>query len=341
MDGWIRLATTREPHTAAARRALGQDGVFFIVRDATSGEAAGCGEYAVNRVYLDGRAHRLPYFGSLRVLPAWRNRIAPLREAFALARRLQAMRGDLPVILTSIGSGNQRAQRLLTANLPGMPDYHHVGRMVSLAISTSRGRACRSLRSPDRVELPLLSAFLQNRGRQHQFAPVWDMDLLATVLSDGGLSFSDVLISERSGRPEGVIAVWDQRQFKQIVTAGYQPWLARLRPAVNPVLSMLGRPALPRPDTQLSHVYLSHAVLPSRQADAFTLIAGALAIARRKGAQVALLGLAADHPLADPIARRFGAVTYDTDLYLLSWKSDPPPPALDPARVLAPEIAML
>lgn len=341
MDGWIRLAMTREPHIAAAPRALGHDGAFVIVRDAATGEALGGGEYSTSRVFLNGRASVVPYFAALRVVPEWRNRIGPLREGFELARQLQAMRGDAPFLLTSIAAGNDRARRFLTANLPGMPDYHHAGRMVTLAISTRRGGADPRPRAPLQRELPMLASFLMRQGERSQFAPVWDETQLGHVLAMGGLALEDFRILEGTKGIDGAIAVWDQRHVKQVIAAGYAPWLARLRPLFNPALAILRKPLLPRPGTALSQVYLSHAALPIREPDAIALIGVALGLARQKGAEVALLGLAADHPLLAAIVRRFGAMTYETGLYLVSWKSGPPPPAPHSGRMLAPDIAML
>lgn len=341
MDGWIRLAMTREPHIGAAHRALGQDGAFVIARDAASGAALGGGEYSTGRMYLNGHPALLPYFGALRVAPEWRNRIALLREGFELAQRYQAIRGDPPFLLTSIGAGNQRARRLLTANLPGMPDYRQAGRMVTLAMATRRGRFCDEFRTPKPADVPKLAAFLTSRGQSHQFAPVWDEARIRHVLAHGGLTLDDFRLAEGPNGIAGAIAVWDQRAVKQVRVMGYAGWPARLRPALNPILSLLRRPLLPRPGNELSQVYLSHAVLPDDATDACALISAALAVARQKGAQVALLGLAADHPLRAAIAKYFSALTYETELYLVSWKCGPPPPVLDMGRMLAPEIAML
>jgi hypothetical protein len=341
MDGWIRLASTREPDSRAAHRALGHDGEFIIVRDLASGGIVGCGEYTTSRLFLNGEPCVVPYFGALRVAPSWRNRIGPLRDAYDLARQFQAARGDPPFLLSSIGTDNARATRLLSANLPGMPDYHPLGRLVTLAIATSRGRCDARLRVPTANDLAMLAERLMAQGRRTQFMPVWDEAHLRHVIAHGGMSLDDFRVIQGAQGLQGAIAVWDQRRFKQVLAAGYAPWLGRLRPAVNLALGALRRPVLPQPGSTLNQVYLSHAVLPERLAEALALIGGALWLARQKGAGIALLGLAADHPMIEAIVGRFGALRYETGLYLVTWKAGPPPPRLAAGLSLAPDIAML
>ena len=93
--------------------------------------------------------------------------------------------------------------------------------------------------------------------------------------------------------------------------------------------------------TAFSQVTLSHFLSPTRETEAIDLVSEGLTLAREKGAETALLGLSADHPMLRVLRDHFRALTYETNLYLVSWKSGPPPPQLDTSRMLAPEAAVL
>ena len=72
-----------------------------------------------------------------------RYRLAVLRGGFAAVRRLLGNSRDLPFALTSIMNDNAIAQRVLGANLRGMPCYQPIGEYYTFALS-ARGRARRA-----------------------------------------------------------------------------------------------------------------------------------------------------------------------------------------------------
>ena len=341
MDGWVHVSMTREPEMSRVHRALGQSGAFVILREADSGHAICVGEYHVSRLFLNGAPATVPYIGALRVIPEWRNRISILRRGLDMVRRLQAARGEPPFMLTAIAADNARAIRLLEANLFGMPDYHRVGRTVTLVLPLGRGRPAAFVRPATADDLPAIAAALWAAGRRSQFMPVWDVPMLHWLIAEGGLDHADFRLVERSGAIAGILAVWDQRAFRQVLIDGYAPWLSRLRPAYNAVASLRGQPVLPPQGTVLPQVALSHFLAPPDAADALALVSDALAHARAKGAGTALLGLDALHPLLGGLRRHFGALCYETSLYLVSWKQSPPPPPLDGNRMPCPEIAVM
>ena len=262
MDGWVRVSLTREPEMGLAHRALGQSGAFVILRDAATTEAICVGEYHASRLFLNGRPTTMPYIGALRVVPEWRGRLSLLREGLGLVRRLQQARGEPPFMLTSIAAENAPATRLLEANLAGMPNYHPVGRMVTLVLPTSRRRQGSAVRAAGEGDMPAIAAALQAAGRQGQFMPEWDEAALAELQGQGGLQPGDFRLVERAGAIVGSLAAWDQRSFRQVQVHGYAPWLSRMRPVYNLLARARGRPVLPPPGDTLRQVVLSHFLAP-------------------------------------------------------------------------------
>ena len=341
MDGWVKVSMTREPEMSLAHRALGQFGEFLILREVASGKAICIGEYHTSSLFLNGIASTVPYIGALRVVPKWRNRISILRNGLDMVRQLQDVRGDPSFMLTSIAAENTRANRLLTANLAGMPNYHFIGRVVTLVLPVSRGRPSEEARPANKEDLPVISAALCEAGKQTQFMPVWDQKNLLQLTANSDLDLKDFRVMENDGKMTGALAVWDQRGFRQVLVNGYSPWVSRLRPVYNAFARIRRGPSLPRMGTALSQVTLSHFLSPTRETEAIDLVSEGLTLAREKGAETALLGLSADHPMLRVLRDHFRALTFETNLYLVSWKSGPPPPQLDTSRMLAPEAAVL
>ena len=171
--------------------------------------------------------------------------------------------------------------------------------------------------------------------------PVWDQQQLCQAMADGGLNLTDFRVMESDGKMTGALAVWDQRAFRQVLVKGYSPWVSRLRPVYNTVARIGRRPSLPKMGTALPQVTISHFLSPSKESEAIELVSEGLTLAREKGAETALLGLSSDHPMLGVLRDHFRALTYETNLYLVSWKSGPPPPQLDTGQMLAPEAAVL
>jgi hypothetical protein len=137
-------------------------------------------------------------------------------------------------------------------------------------------------------------------------------------------------------------ACWDQRAFRQTVVRGYSSRIQRWRQVINVTARLTGIPHLPEVGTELSFAFLSHFAVdgddPERAAE---LLDAALANARAAGLQCLMLGLAAQHPLASMITRRFRHRRYLSQLYLAHWSDgDDFVRALD-HRIPQPEVAVL
>ncbi|MDR3228160.1 MAG: hypothetical protein LBT53_01925, partial [Puniceicoccales bacterium] len=161
--------------------------------------------------------------------------------------------------------------------------------------------------------------------------------------SDGGFC-----VVRRAGRIVAAAALWDQRQFQQIVLARYGKMLRWLRPVINAWAWATGRPRLPREGTALSQA----AVFGLTFADAADSAAAwpelwqnLQAAAGARG--IDWLTLAADtrDPRLPVLRRTAGAGVreYHTRLYEVRWR-DLPVPAhrlLGDGRPFRPEVALL
>ena len=84
-------------------------------------------------------------------------------------------------------------------------------------------------------------------------------------------------------------------------------------------------PHLPAPGASLRQVYLSHLAVAGDEPGLFhALMDAALDSAKRRGFALALTGLAARHPLAAIMRRRYRAREYRTMLHLVRWDHGSP-----------------
>lgn len=318
-DGWIRLSLEREPNAFAAARILGQDHSYIVARSRDD-EVIGIAEWWTREAYVDGEPRALAHLGGLRIAPRYRHRLRVLKHGFELARQLQRRSGAAPFALTSVAAGNHVALRLLGANLPGMPTYRPIDVVSTFALRTRNARPQMEVEHAHAEDMAAIAVRLERSHRRLQFAPVWRARDLLNPDRVRGLRPNDFLVIRRGVGIAGVVALWDQSAFKQTVVRGYRGTLSGLRPAVNAFAPLVGLPHLPRPGEPLRQVYLSHLAIEDDDPALFrSLLAAALAEARRRNFGLALLGLASRHPLAAVLAGKFYHREYRALLHLVHW----------------------
>ena len=290
---------------------------------------------------MNGEARLLPYLGALRIGKNRRRSIGILKAGFEALRQLRHQPAALPYAVTAIAADNRNALRLLGANLPGMPTYRPIEPISTFALATAQ-RIPHNVEQAGPGDLAAIAVCLERAHRNLQFAPVWRAADLATRCP--GLRAEDFLVLRRGPGVAACVAMWDQTAFKQTVVRGYSARIARLKPLANLVAPLLRMPQLPDPCQPLRQIYLSHLAVEGNDPALFTtLIDAALTAARRRAFPLALIGMAARHPLAAIVRRRyrFRHYEYRSLLHLVHWDDGRAAvDALD-ARIPHVEIAVL
>lgn len=335
--GQIQLAFQREPDALGEDfGALSHD--FILARNRRNDEYVGVCERVVRECHVNGERRRLAYLAGLRVVPGFRHRLLVLRGGFEALRRLSGDAADLGWSMTSIMSDNAVARRVLGANLRGMPRYESVGEFSSFVL-TAHG-AGEAERATD-ADLPELSALLLAHGARRQFSPVWTLHALRAAMIPGGLKSTDFFVVRRDGAIRACASLWDVSAHRQLVVAGYAPWLRRSRTAVNLAGRLLGLPKLPPPGGRLRNAYLSHLAVEDGAADDLMALVGAVrAEARRRGIELVFMGHASHHGFAALLRRQPRQREFKSQVYTVRWPDDEMP-QLDPRLSLAPELAFL
>lgn len=345
MEGAVRLSLEREPDASLAAAVEGDRHHTFVAREPATGRIVGMGSRAVRLGHVNGECVPLGYLSQLRVDPTFRGRLAVLAAGYEMARALRS-RDDAEFDLTSIVADNHAARRLLASARLGLPRYREVERFVTVVLPIRlRGRARRTtLRvergGPDALEVA--AAFLAGHQPRFQFASRFGLEELRSPRRARDLGPADFLLAYEGAHVVGCLAVWDQSGFKQAVIRGYGPPLAKWRPAINAAAALFGYPPLPEPGERLSHAYVSHVAMnPDRREVFAALLDAAVDLARERGTRFLVAGLAARHPLLDPLVRRAGARRFESALCTVDWGGPRrEPPYLD-GRIAHPEVALL
>jgi hypothetical protein len=325
MDGEVRLAFAREPDFFLASRVEG-DTVTVVAREEE--RAVAVFSRSVRPCWVDGEPRRLAYLSALRIAPGFRQSRRLLQEGFRRVRDLEGSEPDgVPWSVTTIVSDNERARRLLTAGLPGLPTYVPQEDLVTLAATPWRplgqGSAGLEVRAATSADEGELVALLERWGRRHELGPVWDHATLADPERCRDLGWSDWSVATRGGRLVGCVAAWDQGGFKQTIVAGYQGHLRLTRPLVNLLAPWLRLPRLPPPGGELRHVALSHLAVDGDDPDAARAVV-AHAHDRWVGRVSHLTTMLAErHPLRGPLEGMLRPRRYRSTLYRVTFGAPP------------------
>ncbi len=95
------------------------------------------------------------------------------------------------------------------------------------------------------------------QGARSQFSACWRPETLVEFARQGWLRPSDYFAVRDVGTIRACAALSDQSAQRQLVVAGYTPWLRRTRPIINLAARLTGSPRLPAAGKPLRAAYLS------------------------------------------------------------------------------------
>jgi hypothetical protein len=345
LTGNIHVSLEREPDAFQAAGISGDDYQLMLASGGEPPHVIASGGRFELMAWINGAQRRIGYFGELRAEGGLRTRRQLLLGSYRKMREFHDA-GNVRFYLTTIIEDNHRARRLLEAGLGDMPTYRPLETMVTFTIPTRLG--ARRLRRSHLVqqagpdERAAIVERLARHGRQYQFQPVWTQEALDSPTRCRGLAVEDFVVYTSRDDMRACVALWDQRAFKQTVIRGYAPQLARARPLLNLVAPVLGRPRLPAPGARLESAFLSHLAVDEDDGEALVaLVAAGCRNAALRGLDYVMVSLAARHPLASVIRKRFPCHDYVSMIYLVFWEDGrDDADALDD-RIPHPEVAIL
>ncbi len=346
MPGEIRLTFEREPDYFRSTQMAnsGSQTVLGFLNE----RLIGVGRCSVRNCFVNGKVRRVGYLSELRLDSSAQGRFDILRRGYQFFRELHR---DDPAdfYFTSIAADNERSIRLLERGLPGMPAYKFASDFVTLLIPVprdSRGkrgnnklasRGFKCVAGSHALAGELVSC-LNSHAEQNQLATYWtETDLLS--LEHFGLALSDFrLVLDKNNSIVACAALWDQRDFKQIVVRGYAPQISTVRPLINLSAKLFGTAHLPPVGSTLAFGFVSPVCCGDPQL-LITLIKSILPVAAERGLEFLTLGFAANDSRLATIRSQFRCREYRTRLYQVIW--DESDELILDNRSFLPEVAFL
>lgn len=328
LPGDIALCLERSPSFFGVAPVMGDFHQVVAVRDRESRSIIAMAERSERRLMVNGRPRTVGYMSGARIRPEWRGSTV-LQRGFRFMGRLDHER-PMPYYLTTIAADNQDAKSVLSRHRAGLPFYHPIGTLHTLAIPVRR----RTGAAPDIVtgsasstDVDEVVDFLERVGSRRQFFPVVRAQDLTEEGSAGlfrGLTLADLKIARRgpSGRILGHIARWDQRAYKQSVIVGYGGAMRWLKPVHNLFAPLCGLPRMPEVGSSVPSV---NASLVAVEADdpgvIHAMIVHMLTEEAGRGTAFLTFALHEDDPLR-PVVESFGPFRMQSDLYLVVFGED-------------------
>lgn len=332
MRGAIDVSFEREPdYFRGANLAGGEDQTIVAF---SNGRLVCMGRCTRRDCWVDGAVRRVGYLSELRLDESARGRFGVLRVGYEFFRAQQV---DHPAELyfTSIAADNDRARRVFERGVRGLPKYEFLAELETALIAMpQRSPAARvQIERATEADFPALVRLLNECGRAHQFAPVWNVEMLR-------LWPAQIYLVWERGKIIACAGLWDQRGFRQTVIRGYSRGLSLARPFVNFASQVFGTPPLPPRGSALAHAFLS----PLAATDGSMLpdlIAACFRPAAKLGVEFLTLAIAAGDPLSPALQRRFPVRSWRSRLYRVNWPDSPSDDLVGEGRPFLPDVALL
>ncbi|RZU35399.1 hypothetical protein EV700_3352 [Fluviicoccus keumensis] len=271
-------------------------------------------------VYLNGKVEQLRYGADMRIAPeAQGGRV--LLYINRSTKELLGREWYLSVILED----NQRSRSSFEGGRAGLPDYRHVGTIITHTLTGLRSPQSGGLppvRAATERDIPAMNRLVARMAAHYQFLPDYDFNgLLTGDPFFQGLSIGDFLLVEEGGELRGLIGVWNQKAFKQTRVVRYSLGLALLRPFWNLWSALAGGIYLPAAGQAFDYLALHSPLTRPDDLTAFSaLLQAAWELTRRRGSRAMTLTLADNDP-RQPAVSRFRSLPMRAHQYTVAFDS--------------------
>jgi hypothetical protein len=342
---WITLSTEYEPSYFSSSNLFGERLSVIAHQNDVASTPVGMCAYTGLPSHIDGNPEHACYLGELRVLSRFQKKPGIVKNGFRAVEKFAGPLTRKASWFTSIASDNLVARRLLEAGLKGMPVYRLEGELVTMALAVKSAQQLLEMQPAQTDDIPALADFYNRQARLFQYSPVLSEDWLAELDGSYGLQLQDFYLLKDAGKIQACFALWDQREMKQTVVRKYRFPLNLMRIPYNLFAGIEGRVKLPPVGSRIEYLFIAFlAVQQERRPELCAIVKTALDKAKRKQADIAMLGLSARHPqlgLLDELPRQ----VYRSCIESVSWygrrSASESSPKTEIANIIQPEIALL
>jgi hypothetical protein len=300
LPGRIAISFRREPNFFSASHLQGCMTQVMCCVDSSNQNIVGVASRSIDWAHINGQQQLLGYLGDLRIAQS-------VRRQFILARGFQFLycwhyHAPVPFYTTVIYEGNDLAKKILTSGRAVLPLYHSLGKIHTPAISLSRQRKPPprlglSIETGDVIGLEAICNFLNDTLATKQLTPVYSSISFAQGRFKS-IKPENFCVATNGEEIIGVMALWDQHNFRQTYVEAYTGYLKYLRPTYNLFADLFSWNRLPNPGHMLRHVYFSCIAIKNNDPAVFDyLFWHAYNRAQKAGYHYAMIGLHERDPL--------------------------------------------
>lgn len=321
MQGAMQIGFDRSPNYFASLRPEGRQTEVLVCRDALSGRIIATGHRSIRQLWVNGAVAQTGYLSGLRINP-------DVQRGMVLARGYKFLRDrhadkQTPFYLSTVMDDNKPALALLLSGRCGLPRYHDLGRFYCMAVGMcSMNRRARNrfqIRPAAPADVGAIVAFLHREGQKQQFFPVYRKeDFGQTNGLLPGLAWENIILAWQDSELIGIVAGWDQREFRRWYVAGYAPWLRAMRIPINIVAKCKGLPRLPPSSTRPEYFILSLVCIRDSDIGIFQALLDEIVVRQRNRYSFFLAGLHERDPLLTELQAR-PHVPMQSRLFAVAW----------------------
>lgn len=334
MQGSIGIAMERNPNFFVGSNVQCENSEIFVVYNDQNNEILGVFSVGIRRVWLNGKISNIRYFSDLRL----KNGTQRAQSLFAMCNFIATsgfLEGTLAqTVVFDENTGMNKVIELLNrrALKHNIFQYYKHGSFTSHMVHVSSKSIPLIKRYTVERATPNdtadMQAFLEKEGPNHPFFPFFNFTELGNAYHKG-LTIENFYIAKESGIIRGIMAYWDQSEYKQTRIKSYSKPIQIARPFVNLFAKIFGGFSLPKVG-QTMHYASLHCVLIENNNEAIfgELINVVLSNIKQLNYEYLLCGFPSVHNFQNVLNRFNKTRTIRGNCYLVS--NQPPEALTDP-----------
>lgn len=321
IDGEMCVSFRREPNYFYASGICNKFQQTPVVIENKSGKIVGFGSRIIYEAFVNGEKMSIGYLSNLRLNKKFRKSTILPRSYRYLNELHQDRR--VPFYVTTVIDDNNYAKNILSSKRAGLPTYHDFCIYNSFSIFPLKKRKISGeyiIERGSQARLDEILGCIYRNGAKKQFYPYISKDFFLSkngVLRD--FHIEDFYVALKGDKVVGVLAKWDQRNFKQTIIEEYKGKLKWFKPIHNSYARLMHYPRLPDLKVPLNFFYLSFIAVDNNDADIFKeLLRAVNNDAIDSEYSFFIVGLHSKDVLQQSI-KEYRNMVYKSRLYIVYW----------------------
>lgn len=323
LPGNISISFRRQPNYFYSSAVEGRENQTIICED--QAKMAGFFSRSISPVYFNGKVQNIGYLGSLRVDKDYHGQ-GVLAGGWEYLAQLDAD-AKVPLYVVSIIADNKRAISILTKSSTKLnrPNFLFYKKFVTDLLYLTSKQKIDKYKSVEIIKanpdlLTEMLACLKRNAERKQFYPYYEQ-LDFTKQNDyfRGFKLEDVYLAIKKDKVIGMLAKWDQSDFKQTIVEAYNGKMKIFKPLYNFSARFSHYAPLPNIGKRFNYFYISTIAIDNDDNSVFKLLINKIYNDNlEQGYSYLILGLTEDNPWLH-LLKSFKQFKYISNLYLASY----------------------